>query len=592
MLTKRNATHKRTTPWCGCWIMVVVLSFALYGHAAPGIGGIVKDAATDLKDATSGLKVVNNVDSLLKDVDRYLRNAQDAMFNGKYEESAGFLDNAAAALKKAKAEAPDNAKLKSLETKYEKQRKDLEQRKSKEAPASSSAAASESAASPAPAAAAGGQALPAGVTKRLKDHSKALDDALATLTKEGTASDEWKAKQAQSELNHADELMNEILQGYGDQVSSDHPELVAATNRRNEIQKQVDALVASVDGAKAAETADREAAQKAEDEKQAADAAEKVAWESREIDKGLAAKDWVAIEKHLTAYHGTYSEKGFIEGQYLVQNGSEGLAAWRTWKAEVVPFMERFRKTYGSNYTDVAKSFEGVQQPLDAQSDNVADTFNQLAALDPGEQEKRYLEALMEYGRDAYNRWKQMTDPPLEKMELKMSYTERALSGFSLAKELDPSGSYDDFIAQAKAAYDETAPKWREALNDLKWPGHNPAFAGPGTPQALAAAALEFLRKTERWSKPEYDDKHIPYAACVTGAGWEVSKTNALQQPTQYSIDITVAFEGTKDPAVVYTYSMVFYTREELGVEKGLPFMYCNSKLYQKYRMLKNKIPK
>jgi hypothetical protein len=126
-------------------------------------------------------------------------------------------------------------------------------------------------------------------------------------------------------------------------------------------------------------------------------------------------------------------------------------------------------------------------------------------------------------------------------------------------------------------------------LEDIKgkeWPGHNPDFSGPGDPDKLAEAALDFLRKNPNWSRPEYDDVHTPYAACVTGSDWAVSKKAPLtHQPTQYSLNILVAFTGEKEPDVAYVYHMVFYTREEAGVEKALPFRYANSRQYAKYKI-------
>src|SRR5210317_1256219 len=95
-------------------------------------------------------------------------------------------------------------------------------------------------------------------------------------------------------------------------------------------------------------------------------------------------------------------------------------------------------------------------------------------------------------------------------------------------------------------------------LEDIKgreWPGHNPDFSGPGDPDKLAAAALEFLEKNPNWSRPEYDDVHIPYAASVSGADWAVSKKAPLtHQPTQYSLNILVAFKGEKNPDTAYVY--------------------------------------
>jgi len=123
-------------------------------------------------------------------------------------------------------------------------------------------------------------------------------------------------------------------------------------------------------------------------------------------------------------------------------------------------------------------------------------------------------------------------------------------------------------------------------IEGKEWPGHNPDFSGPGDPDELAAAALDFLGKNPNWSRPEYDDVHIPYAACVSGTDWAVSKKAPLtHQPTQYSLNILVAFTGVKNPDVAYVYHMVFYTREEAGVEKDLPFRYANSRQYSKYKV-------
>lgn len=123
-------------------------------------------------------------------------------------------------------------------------------------------------------------------------------------------------------------------------------------------------------------------------------------------------------------------------------------------------------------------------------------------------------------------------------------------------------------------------------IEGKEWPGHNPDFSGPGNPDEIAEAALEFLTRNPNWSRPEYDDVHTPYAACVTGSEWAVSKKAPLtHQPTQYSINLLVAFTGEKDPDIAYVYHMVFYTREEAGVAKSLPLRYANSRQYAKYQI-------
>ena len=96
----------------------------------------------------------------------------------------------------------------------------------------------------------------------------------------------------------------------------------------------------------------------------------------------------------------------------------------------------------------------------------------------------------------------------------------------------------------------------------------------------------------KQWSKPEYDDEHIPVAACVIGSKWEVYKKEPITQiPRQYSLKFFVAFEGTKSPDIAYGYNMYFYTQETSKAEMSPPFYYCNSEQYAKHKMLMKNVP-
>lgn len=154
------------------------------------------------------------------------------------------------------------------------------------------------------------------------------------------------------------------------------------------------------------------------------------------------------------------------------------------------------------------------------------------------------------------------------------------------------SGDYDEQIRTARDAVDKTLVKYKKNLAELKWSGHNPSFAGPGNPDELAKAALEFLRKHPDWTAPEFDDKHTPLTAVVSGNGWEVYKREILTEaPLQYSLKMLVAFVGEKDSELAYCYYMEFYTAERKGIQPGLPFHYANSRQYESYRMLRENLP-
>ncbi len=302
-------------------------------------------------------------------------------------------------------------------------------------------------------------------------------------------------------------------------------------------------------------------------------------------DAPQAAADWKTLSDLTNHYVSDLLSQSTFQKQ-----GQAFIDDWKAWRGKFEPFFKQFTERYGTSYDQVTKAFEGVTQPLDVNQD-IGSLYNSASNIDLVAQEKQIVQWAADLGRESYQRWSGLKDPDTSKMELKFDYADRAVRYFTLAAELDPQGDYASFIEQANAAREQSNADWQKVLKDLTWPGHNPQFAGPGDPDALAAAALDYLKQAESWSRPEYDDEHIPIAACVTAKDWEVYKTTALGAPTQYSLDCFVAFKGTQDPNIAYGYHMVFYTREDPGVEKAPPFRYANSQQYAKYKMLMANVP-
>jgi hypothetical protein len=272
---------------------------------------------------------------------------------------------------------------------------------------------------------------------------------------------------------------------------------------------------------------------------------------------------------------------------------AEFVSAWEKWRDEFTPFVQVFIKQYGSSRDELLKSFEGVDPPegIYLQPANLED----LLSVDTAAQQKTIAGWLKKDGDEVYKRWENLKNPSKEKLELKADWARRALDKYIMAEKLD-SGIAADAKKKAEKALEESEAVLKKSLADLKWPGNNPDFEGPGDPDALSAEALKLLRKMKaegkQWSKPEYDDEHIPVAACLIGSNWEVYKKEPITQvPRQYSLKFFVAFKGTKSPDIAYGYNMYFYTQETSGVEKSAPFYYCNSEQYAKYKMLMKNVP-
>ena len=270
----------------------------------------------------------------------------------------------------------------------------------------------------------------------------------------------------------------------------------------------------------------------------------------------------------------------------------EYLKLWEAWKQELVALRGNLKKQYGETAAEISARFEDVPPP-EGVGNSMKQIVGDLLPFDIAAKEKEIASWCVEAGNESYARWKNFSSPDTTKLELKADYARRALKAYQRAALIDTASDYAESVGKAEAALAESEKTWKAALKDLEWPGHNAEFEGPGDPDTLAREALKLLASLESWSKPEYDDEHIPIAACITAKGWAVHKTTPITKvPTQYALNVFVAFEGTKDADIAYAYHMVFYTKEEEGVKKEPPFRYANSRQYAKHKMLMANVPK
>jgi hypothetical protein len=304
------------------------------------------------------------------------------------------------------------------------------------------------------------------------------------------------------------------------------------------------------------------------------------------VDVHQAVEDWRA----LAPLSKEYQDK-FLSESDCKAKGPMLKAEWEDWKQRFAPVRETFRARYGDASPKVYEAFENVPKPQGIEMD-AWQAANIAYGIDLAECEQRFAGWAVGWGKEALGVSTRIPLENTEKLELKYTRAEDAVRYFKLAQLWEPNVELGEQLQSAEAAVKEALPLWKKTLKELNWPGHNKGFGGPGNPEELSRAALEFLRENPDWSAPEYDDEHSPFAACVEGKGWEIWKRAPLtQEPTQYSVDMLVAFTGQADPELVYVYHMVFYTAEAAGVKPGLPLRYANSKQYACFRMLKENVP-
>lgn len=239
------------------------------------------------------LTQAQDVKTLAKEANNELRNSQKMMFNGKMEEAQEHLNNAAELIEKIKTLDPNFNQLKSLERKYEKQKKDLEKRLGKKT-SSGTKPATQPKETGKPS---GSNKLPGGVTHRLKDIDRILQRGDRVLTKKTTASDDWKAKELESVIAQANGIMDEIMKRYGDQIPPDHPEM-------KEIQDKITAFQGKLNEFKG---------QVAEQKSQAAQAQAK---------REAQSQEWFTkIKPYITGL----GQPGYDEAKYLIPSGTENV---------------------------------------------------------------------------------------------------------------------------------------------------------------------------------------------------------------------------------------------------------------------------
>ena len=536
-------------------VMAVVLAALLAGWAAgPARAAEVNDWA--------------------KEADKALRAAERAMFSSKTDEAAEQLKTADALLKKIEEADAEHKDLKPLRDKYEKLQKDLARRTGAGAPASGSTpGASGKPKSNSPA------ALPYPVREAMKEFQNAqrgIESSYRMIENSKTVelSKPLEAHFAdiEKQLPALEAALKKVRQVAAEKGVESHPDF-------DEAQAYIDAQPQRLAQVKA----DMAAFLKEKAEEQAkADEPVGVA-----IDIAQAQEDWRALAALCEEY-----QAGFLSESNAKKNGVVIHQNWQDWKARFEPVRTRFRERYGDTNMKVYTAFEQVPNLEDVQMPPAV-AANVAYGIDLAQHERQIAEWAEGWAKDALQVSDRIPVDNKEKLELKYVRAESAVKYYKLAQLWNPDGKYEESIRKAEAAAAASLPLWKEVLEKLTWPGHNKDYAGAGKPDEIAAAALEYLREHPKWSAREYDDEHIPYAACVEGKDWEIWKRAPLtQEPTQYSLDILVAFEGKADPELVYVYHMVIYTAEAAGVKPGLPIKYANSKQYASFRMLKSHVPK
>lgn len=305
------------------------------------------------------------------------------------------------------------------------------------------------------------------------------------------------------------------------------------------------------------------------------------------VDQAQAIKDWREGAKLAKEFYAFSSQGDFAK------DPTGFVPKWKEFNARFEPFWKRFLATYGTQREQIMAAFRDIQKPLDVEAD-VYSWHNTLLSAE--DHTKNVLRWCTEFGQDSYRSWARGKEQPPHphKVELYLDYATRALAGFEAAKLLDPASVSEENLRMAREAVAEGERTFEANLSkpEMQWPGNNAAWRGEGSPDALCAAAFDYLLKNpDKWDGHYEGADEKPLAICLASDDWNVWKTNILQQPTCYSLDFQVAFAGKAEPRLAYMYHYTFYTKEEAGIPKAPPFDYANAHQYAYYKMLRSAVP-
>ncbi len=148
-----------------------------------------------------------------------------------------------------------------------------------------------------------------------------------------------------------------------------------------------------------------------------------------------------------------------------------------------------------------------------------------------------------------------------------------------LKKKLETALKYDpdnkkakETLKNAGAAFKKARAALDNQIDNAKWPGNYKNFAGPGNPDKLAAAALEYFKNDEGWGSRKKNPEHC-IAVAIRG-NWGSSKKNILGQTIQWYLPVYLAIYRDKDEdkSIAHVFELSLLTKEEANVEKAPPF--------------------
>ncbi len=287
-----------------------------------------------------------------------------------------------------------------------------------------------------------------------------------------------------------------------------------------------------------------------------------------------ALKDWEQmvkthddIEARVGEYIMTY-KTGIIGTDNAVI--LEKLNAIEKDQPEIEKQLNAFAATYGKTRNDIDSKIWDLtetvknQRPDESAGNAYEESKQWLDNIKPSRKEKagefiNQAEGLQS-NMDSYKAY--VTDENFEKMKGQLG----------LALQFDPENEKaKEMLANVDKLRTEKLGAIQDKIDAAEWPGHFKNFTGPGDPDDLAEAAMEYLRADEEARNDKNPERTI--AVAIRG-NWYPFKKNILGETIQWGLPIWGACynEKEKKEGICRVFSLTVLTGEEKGVKQAPPF--------------------
>lgn len=289
-----------------------------------------------------------------------------------------------------------------------------------------------------------------------------------------------------------------------------------------------------------------------------------------------ACDDWNALEE---AVETLKEQMGSTVPSYapnIIGEPTDALAALEDYDKNIKPKLTKLREDFVKKYGDVDTMDDKLSEiiEIDWRSGKHPTTRasqlyeNLVSHMDYIAQAR--VEKTEQLLRDAQQQYDAIMRYPLWVTDEKFDELKELITH---AVAFDPTNKdAQEWLKKADQQRAERMAARQKEIDDAKWPGHYANFAGPGNPDALAKAALEWIQADEQAA----GRRDRTFAVAVRG-DWVSAKKNILGETIQWGLPIWTAcyFPEEKDKGECRVFALTILTAEGgKDIEKAPPFTY------------------